>query len=80
MELVYTREEKKTHRWTIQSVRYPFSSVESALRIRCEKSCTFCGKKYKDCKAIGVAMTDKGSRPCCDDCAERFNRGLENNH
>jgi len=78
MDFVYIREEKKTRRWVIKSVRYPFSSVESALKIRREKSCTFCGKKYKDCKELGVAMTDKGSRPCCDDCAERFKRGLVN--
>lgn len=79
MTMSFVFEKKIIKRFTISGVRYPFATVESALRIRREKSCLFCDKPYKKCKGLGVAMTDKGSRPCCDDCAENFRIRLEEN-
>ena len=73
-------EKKIIKRFTISSVRYPFASVDSALRIRRENRCLFCSKPYMDCKELGVVMTDKGSRPCCDDCAKEFKKKLELNN
>ena len=62
----------------ITNVKYPFSSPEIVLKRRKEKPCYFCGKKYGKCEFLGITMSDKGSKICCDDCAVKFKRGLKN--
>ena len=60
----------------IINVKYPYSTPESAIRVRKEKGCFFCGKKYSDCEFLGITMSDKGSKICCDDCATQFESAL----
>jgi len=62
----------------ITVVKYPYSNPKSAMRIRKEKSCFFCSKKYSDCEFLGITMSDKGSKLCCDDCAKKFESTLSN--
>ncbi len=62
----------------ITVVKYPYSTPESAMRIRKEKGCFFCGKKYSNCEFLGITMSDKGSKICCDDCAKQFESALAN--
>jgi len=62
----------------ITAVQHPFSSPEAILKVRKEKTCYFCNKKYSKCKTLGVTTSDKGGKICCDDCAIKFKEGLEN--
>lgn len=62
----------------ITAVLYPYSTPESAIRIRKEKGCFFCKKKYSDCEFLGITMSDKGSKISCDDCAKQFESALAN--
>ena len=62
----------------ITAVKYPYSTPQAAMQIRREKGCFFCGKKYEDCEFLGITMSDKGSKMCCDDCAKSFESVLAN--
>lgn len=61
----------------VKHVQHPFSSPEHLMKTG-RKSCYFCNKRYSKCDFAGVVMTDKGSKICCDDCAVKFEKGLEN--
>lgn len=74
----WKKETKTINKRNITQVQYPWSTPEAAIRIRREKGCFFCGKKYSDCKFLGITMSDKGSKLCCDDCAKHFESALAN--
>lgn len=67
-----------TFKTKINHVKHPFSNVENILKIRKEKLCWFCRKKFKDCDFIGLAFTDKGNKLCCDECSLKFSETIEN--
>ena len=62
----------------ITAVRYPYSTPRALIQIRRESECFFCKKKYEDCEFLGITMSDKGNKICCDDCAKSFEGALAN--
>ena len=68
----WERVTKLVEKRNITTVKYPYSTPQAAIRVRREKCCFFCGKKYENCEFLGITMTDKGSKICCDDCAKSF--------
>ena len=71
----FTKTKTTIDKREVTALRYPFSTKESVLRIRKEKTCWFCAKKYEDSEYFGGVMTNKGSKICCDDCCKSFEQG-----
>ncbi len=76
-DIVFQKTEIKKTKYVIKQARFPMLKVSSVLKTRKERICFVCDENFSKQEDLGLMITDKGNKLCCEKCGPVIVKMLE---